>query len=77
VAGDAAELVDPYDTDSIRAGLVRLLSDPDRRLALADAGRRRARGFTWERTARETLRYLTSVTSTFAAGNSRERKVSS
>jgi alpha-1,3-rhamnosyl/mannosyltransferase len=77
VAGQAAQLVDPYDVESIRAGLEALLSDPDRRERLAEAGRRRAAGFTWERTARETLGYLTSVTSTLAAGNSRDRNVSS
>jgi alpha-1,3-rhamnosyl/mannosyltransferase len=77
VAGDAARLVDPADTASIRAGLEEVLSDPGLRARLVARGREHAAAFNWERTARETLDYLTSVTSTFAAGKSRDRKVSS
>jgi glycosyltransferase involved in cell wall biosynthesis len=54
IAGDAALLVDPADTDEIAAALRRVLSDP----ALADELRRRghaqAARFSWERAARET-----------------------
>jgi glycosyltransferase involved in cell wall biosynthesis len=77
VAGDAARLVDPRDVGSIRGGLADVLSDRARRTDLASRGRARAAEYSWGRTARETLDYLTSVTSTFAAGNSRERNVSS
>ena len=77
VAGDAALLVDPTAISSIRAGLARLLADSGLRSDLAARGRGRAATFTWERTARATLDYLTSVTSTFEAGKSRARKVSS
>jgi len=77
VAGDAALLVDPAAAGSIGAGLARLLGEPGLRSDLAARGRDRAAAFTWERTARATLDYLTSVTSTFDAGKSRARKVSS
>jgi glycosyltransferase involved in cell wall biosynthesis len=77
VAGNAALLVDPEKVQSIRAALLELLTDDARRDELARRGRARAASFTWERTARETLAYLTSVTSTFAAGKRRARKVSS
>jgi glycosyltransferase involved in cell wall biosynthesis len=77
VAGDAALLVDPTDTVSIREALRRILSDSALRSDLAAKGRERAAGFTWRRCARETLDYLTSVTSTLDAGKSRARKVSS
>jgi alpha-1,3-rhamnosyl/mannosyltransferase len=77
VAGDAARLVDPYEVESIRAGLAELLSDTALREGLARRGRERAAEFTWTRTARETLDYLRSVTSTLAAGKSRDRAVSS
>jgi glycosyltransferase involved in cell wall biosynthesis len=60
VGGDAVRYVDPYDVASIRAGLEELLSDPARRAALVAAGRERARSFTWERTARETLALLSA-----------------
>jgi glycosyltransferase involved in cell wall biosynthesis len=77
VAGDAAVLVDPSDVDAIAAGLGRLLGDEGLRDELARRGRERAAEFTWARTARVTVDYLRSVTSTFAAGNSRESAVSS
>jgi glycosyltransferase involved in cell wall biosynthesis len=77
VAGDAAKLVDPWSVESIRDGLIDVLTDDRLRSELAARGRARAAEYTWERTARETLAYLTSVTSTFDAGKSRDRKVSS
>jgi alpha-1,3-rhamnosyl/mannosyltransferase len=50
VAGDAALLVDPMDTDSITDGMRRLIEDP----ALADrlrmAGVARAAEYSWDRT---------------------------
>lgn len=55
VAGDAAVLVDPEDTRSIAAGLLRILTDPRLAAELSEKGFRRARGFTWERTARLAL----------------------
>lgn len=51
VAGDAALLFDPEDPAAIRASLERLLGDETERARLATAGRARAAGFTWERTA--------------------------
>lgn len=77
VAGDAALLVDPTDADEITAGLDRLLSDRALREELVMRGRRRAARLSWERTARATLDYLHSVTSTLEAGNSLETAVSS
>ena len=58
VGGDAVRYVDPYDVRSIRVALEELLTDADRRAALANAGRERARSFTWARTAGETLDFL-------------------
>jgi glycosyltransferase involved in cell wall biosynthesis len=55
VAGDAALLFDPEDTDAIRATIERVLSDPRERERLRDAGQERARSFTWERTAALTV----------------------
>ena len=51
VAGDAALLFDPEDTDAIRTALERLLGDAGLRAELARRGRERAERFTWERTA--------------------------
>jgi glycosyltransferase involved in cell wall biosynthesis len=55
VAGDAALLFDPTDVDAIRAAIERLLSDGAERERLRAAGRERAAGFTWERTAELTV----------------------
>jgi glycosyltransferase involved in cell wall biosynthesis len=51
VAGDAALLFDPEDVEAIRAALERLLGDSRLRAHLSKAGRERAAGFTWRRTA--------------------------
>ncbi|NSC20895.1 glycosyltransferase family 4 protein [Streptomyces albus subsp. chlorinus] len=45
LAGDAAVLVPGGDADSLASAVLTLLADPDRRAALAEAGRARAR--TW------------------------------
>jgi glycosyltransferase involved in cell wall biosynthesis len=55
VAGDAALLFDPRDDAAIAASLQRLLSDRALVERLREAGRQRAREFTWERTARATI----------------------
>jgi glycosyltransferase involved in cell wall biosynthesis len=51
LADGAAVLVDPEDVASIASGLERALADQSLREQLIRAGRRRAAGFTWERTA--------------------------
>lgn len=55
VVGDAAILVDPTDVEAIAEAMERLLSDPELRRQLREAGMARARLFSWERTARETV----------------------
>ena len=55
VAGDAAVLVDPRDTDGLAAAIARLLRDEALRDRLREAGIARARQFSWEATARRTL----------------------
>ena len=52
VAGSAAELIDPCDTDQIAAALKHLLTDTDRRTQLIRAGRTRSKQFMWEAAAR-------------------------
>jgi glycosyltransferase involved in cell wall biosynthesis len=56
IAGGYAYLVDPMDVDAIARGIVDLATDPARRLEFADLGQRRARDFSWDRAAEETLR---------------------
>jgi alpha-1,3-rhamnosyl/mannosyltransferase len=61
VGGDAVRYVDPYAPEDIAAALEDLLRADDRRAALASAGSRRARTFSWDRTARETMEVLRAV----------------
>ncbi len=55
VAGDAAELFDPLDIDAIGASTERILDSAELRDSLIERGRERAKLFTWERTAAETI----------------------
>jgi glycosyltransferase involved in cell wall biosynthesis len=55
VAGDAALLVDPYDIAALADAMRRVLEDSALAAALRVKGLERARQFTWERTARETI----------------------
>jgi glycosyltransferase involved in cell wall biosynthesis len=54
VAGDAAVLVDPEDTEALGAALLLLARKEDLRRDLAARGMARARLFTWEKAVRET-----------------------
>jgi glycosyltransferase involved in cell wall biosynthesis len=49
VAGDAALLIDPYDTEAIADAIRRVLSDDQLRLEMRERGFVRARHFSWER----------------------------
>jgi glycosyltransferase involved in cell wall biosynthesis len=60
-AGDAALFVDPLDVRSIAEGIARIVEDAELRARLRERGLRRVTTWTWERTARETLRVLEGV----------------
>ncbi len=55
IAGEAARLVDPDDTNSIEDGIVEVLEDEDRRAELREKGIVRAAQFNWTKAAIETL----------------------
>ncbi len=55
VVADAGILVNPTDTQAIRAAMRQVLADAGLRARLGEAGRSRARAFTWTQTARATL----------------------
>ncbi|MFQ5343414.1 MAG: glycosyltransferase family 4 protein [Anaerolineae bacterium] len=64
VAGDAALLVDPHDTNALADALAHILTDEDLRAELRRRGLQRARQFTWQRAAQQTLTILESVAGT-------------
>lgn len=64
VAGDAAVLVDPYDMESIAEGMFRVLRDPVFAAELRLRGLRRARSFSWSKTAATVLEVLEGIAET-------------
>ena len=61
VVGDAGVLVDPHDVDAIARGMARLWHDDALRRDLSIRGIERARAFSWERTASQTLGVYTRL----------------
>jgi len=61
VASDAALYFDPLNEDEIASAIERIMSDTSLQEQLAKAGRERARPFTWERCAEQTLKVLYDV----------------
>ena len=61
IAGDAALLMDPNDTESIASGIARILSDSGLRESLSCKGLERSQRFTWDRCAQDTLALLERV----------------
>lgn len=61
VVGDAGVLVDPASVDSIADGLRKVLGDKSLQEEMSRKGIDRAREFTWQKTAAETLKVLESV----------------
>lgn len=55
IAGNAALLIDPHDVDNIANAIYNVLADNGLRKDLIHKGLERAKQFTWEKTARETL----------------------
>jgi glycosyltransferase involved in cell wall biosynthesis len=61
VAGDAALYADPRDAEGFAAQVARVLRDPALRAQMVEAGLRRAREFSWRRTAEQTLAVYRNV----------------
>jgi len=61
VAGDAAILVDPYNTDALTDAMHKVLTNENLRERLAVMGLERAKKFSWERCARETLNVFNTL----------------
>ena len=56
ISGDAALLYDPLNVDEMRGAMYNVLSNPSLRGQLVEKGFERAKYFSWEKTARETLK---------------------
>ncbi len=55
IAGEAAVYVDPYEADSIKKGIEKLMSDSSLRKKLSEKGIERAKKFSWRETAINTV----------------------
>ena len=58
VVGEAGIMVDPLNVDAIARGLRELVENQELRSRLGEAGVERAKQFTWDKAAAETLRVL-------------------
>jgi glycosyltransferase involved in cell wall biosynthesis len=63
VSGDAAMLFDPYNPEEMGEAILKTVSDSDFRRFLIEKGLARAKEFTWDRCASETLNVLMEVVS--------------
>jgi glycosyltransferase involved in cell wall biosynthesis len=61
VAGDAALLIDPDDPTQLADAILKVISDSQLRNELIQKGRARAKLYSWERTAKETLKAYKSL----------------
>ena len=61
VAGDAALLVDPLDTEEISRALDQIVVDDSLRQVLVERGFQQVQRFSWQRCAQETLQVLEDV----------------
>ncbi len=75
IAGEGASFVDPYDPVNVAEGVLSVLSDDNMRLGLIEAGFKRAKEFSWENTALETVSFL-RVTAGRRSGSERSGRLS-
>jgi glycosyltransferase involved in cell wall biosynthesis len=61
VVGDAEVLVDPYSEGEIAYGMERVLTDAELRKQMRNRGFERAKMFSWDTTARKTLKVFESL----------------
>jgi glycosyltransferase involved in cell wall biosynthesis len=61
VTGDAAILIDPNDPMQLAEAILQVISDAQLRQDLINKGRKRAKLFSWSRTAKETLKAYRSI----------------
>lgn len=56
IVGDAGILVNPYNIDEIAGAMIKVLTDKKLYDSLVEKGLRRAKDFSWENTACQTLK---------------------
>lgn len=61
VAGKAASYFNPEDADDMRSAIIKVMDDKMYRDSLVEGGLKRASGFSWERTVRETISFYDDI----------------
>ncbi|MEM7032550.1 MAG: glycosyltransferase family 1 protein [Chloroflexota bacterium] len=61
VAGDAAVLIDPHNTDALSAAMEQVYSQPTTQQTMAEKGLRQRVRFSWQKTATETRKVYQTV----------------
>jgi glycosyltransferase involved in cell wall biosynthesis len=61
ICGDAACYVNPYEIESIKDGIIKVLEDKDFRNELVQKGFQRIKNFSWEKSASEHLKIFKSL----------------
>ena len=61
IVGDAGVIVNPDDIDELAEAILRVLSDKELQRSLIQKGYRRAKQFSWDKTARKTLEVFEEV----------------
>jgi glycosyltransferase involved in cell wall biosynthesis len=61
IFGDAAHYTDPYDTGSIRDGIVKILKDDNYRESLIRRGKEKSKEYSFERSAEKLAAIITSL----------------
>ena len=61
VVGDAGIMIDPYDIDGLASSMYKVLSNDELKADMVKKGLERAKMFSWEKTAKETLQVYANV----------------
>lgn len=61
VAGEACELIDPYDISQMKDAMTKVLSSKELQESMAQAGLQQAKKFSWRKSAEETLDFIMHV----------------
>lgn len=58
VAGDACELIDPYDIDQLKSAIVRVLSSKETQERMIQAGLEQAKKFSWRKSSEQIFDHI-------------------
>ena len=69
IVGKAAILVDPYDVNSIKEGMIKVLTDLNLRSSLSKEGLKQSKNFSWKKAAEKTMLVFTEAISSQQGNN--------